>query len=247
MHRCISLVALVAGVAIASSAVAGQLTYTSLPFPTPENRANDLAAANATQTTFLGTLSSFGTETLDEFTSGQLGATASQALTFGASGITATARFSGAFSVPALPVSTPIALVEQPATAGQPAYNNDITFNAPVTAFGSYIIQAGDVDANTITLRLENTILGTSEDVVIGTIGPGASFANVFYFGVTDTDPFNKVTMLFSNSGDGVLFDNITAGNVAVPEPSSLLLLTVGAVLPYLSWRSRRVKMGRAG
>ena len=120
-----------------------------------------------------------------------------------------------------------------------------MTFSSPVTAFGSYFIQAGDSLANTLTLRFENTSLGTSKDVVMGTIGPGASFSNVFYFGVTDTDPFNRVTLLPSNNGDGILLDNITIGTVAVPEPSALLLLAMGVWPLFLARFVRRAKSPR--
>ena len=196
---------------------------------------------------FLGTLSSFGTETYDEMTGPQLGATATQDLTFGASGITGVATFSGVFDVPGgLPFSNPNVLVEQPATAGQPAYQNNITFSTPVTAFGTYICQAGDVAADTITLQLDNTITGSSQDVLVGTAGPNAIFNTVFYFGLTDSSPFNRVTLLLSNSSDGVLLDNTTVGT-AVPEPSSMLLLARGAVVPCLTGYARRARVRRTG
>jgi hypothetical protein len=204
-------------------ALTGQHTYTSLPLPQPDNRPDDQIAADAARAAFLATLSSFGTETLDGYPDGFYGSTPTQALTFGATGITAVATYSGAFKLPPLPspVSAPAALVDQPASPGNPPYGNDMTFSSPVTAFGSYFIQAGDVAADTFTLKLENTDLGTSKNVVMGTIGPNANFNNVFYFGVTDTDPFNRVTLLSSNLGDGVLLDNITVGTVA-PEPSTV-------------------------
>ena len=238
---------LIFSVVAATSAVAaaGQVTYSSLPLPVPDTRPADLAAANSVQSTFLAALSSSGTETLDELAGSPILGQGNPTLTFGASGITAATTYSGAFSVPVLPVSAPIALVEQPAANGAPPWTNMMTFSSPVTAFGSYFIQAGDVLANTVTLRFENTSLGTSKDVVMGTIGPGASFSNVFYFGVTDTDPFNRVTLLPSNNGDGILLDNITIGTVAVPEPSALLLLAMGAWPLFLARVVRRAKPPR--
>ena len=208
---------LAATAGIISTEAAGQAIYTSLPLPVPDNRPADQAAAVAAETSFLATLSSHGTETYDEITGAGLGFTNSQALTFGASGITGTAEFSGVFQIPALPtvISTPSAMVEQPSVPQHPApYNNDITFSAPVTSFGSYYINAGDQAADTLTLKLDNTILGTSTDVVMGAVGPNANFNSVFYFGVTDINPFNRVTLLLTNSNDGILLDNTTVGNV---------------------------------
>lgn len=244
MQRLIQTVALATGIVTASSipSLAAQFTYSSLPVPTPETRADDITAANTAENSFLATLGSSGTETFDEMTGNQIGATASQALTFGSSGITGVATYSGVFGIFFLAYTPNNALVEQPAAAGQPPYQNDITLSTPVTAFGAYFIQAGDGDADTITLQLDNTITGTSKDVVVGTAGPGAIFNTLFYFGVTDTDPFNRVTLLLSNGNDGVLLDNVTVGNVAAPEPASLLLLALAAPCLWRMARRARVR-----
>ena len=220
----------------ATSATATQLTYTSLPLPVPDNRPDDQTAAVAAEAAFLATLDSYGTETYDEITGAGLGATASQALTFGPTTVTGVAAFSGVFTLPALPtvITTPNALVDQPAASGQPAYQNDIMLNQAVTAFGTYIIQAGDQAADTITLRLENTLVGSSRDVVVGTVGPNANFNNVFYFGITDNFSFDKITVLTSDGSDGILLDNTTIGFVRVPEPGTLVLLVLGSALPMV-------------
>lgn len=231
------------GTMVLSTAEGAQFTYTSLPLPVPDNRPADQAAALAAETSFLAALSSYGTEKYDSGIT--TGFSNSQALTFGATGVTGTAQFSGVFTIPSLPnvISTPNALVMQPAGTSHPdPYANDFTLSAPVTAFGSYFIQAGDGAANTITLRLENTILGTSKDVVMGTVGPGANFNNVFYFGITDTDPFNKVTVLPSLASDGILLDNTTVGTVAIPEAGSLTLLATGLAVPIVMYLRRRAK-----
>jgi hypothetical protein len=232
------------GTMILSPAEAAQITYTSLPLPVPDNnRPAVQAAALAVENSFLATLSSYGTEKYDSGIT--TGFSSSQALTFGATGVTGVSQFSGVFTIPSLPnvISTPNALVMQPAATSNPnPYANDFTFSAPVTAFGSYFIQAGDGAANTLTLRLQNTLLGTTKDVVMGTVGPSANFNNVFYFGITDTDPFNKVTVLPSLSGDGILIDNTTVGTVAIPEVGSLTLLAIGSVVPVVLYARRRAK-----
>lgn len=229
---------------VLSTAEAAQFTYTNLPLPVPDNRPDDQVAAVAAESAFFTALSSYGTEKYDSGIT--TGFSDSQALTFGGTGVTGVSQFSGVFTIPGLPtlISSPNALVLQPAGVSHPAaYANDFTFNVPVTAFGSYFIQAGDgTVGNTLTLRLENTILGTSKDVVMGTVGPSANFNNVFYFGVTDTDSFNKVTFLATNSGDGILLDNTTVGSVAVPEAGSISLLAIGLVIPAMIFARNRAR-----
>lgn len=230
--------------AAATTASAGQITYTSLPFPAgAHSRADDLAAATPVETKFLGTLSSFSTNTLDTVPAGDLGKS-NPTLTFGA--ITANTTFGAGTSSGGVQgvsatfaVSGANALVAYPVT---PTNTNLFTFSQAITAFGSYFIQVGDSGANTITMRFQNTVLGTSKDVVLPQVGPSAGFFNVFYFGYTDTDPFNVVTLLPSNAGDGLLMDNITAGNVAVPEPASLALLACGLAWPLAVHCRRRGK-----
>ncbi len=216
----------------ASFAFAGQSVYSSLPLPSPDTHANDIAVATPVENSFLAALNLYGTETYEEITGVRLGLThKNQALTFGSSGITGTANFAGVQQAPGFTVSGLTALLEQPEALPTPNDDNNIVFNSLINGFGSYFIQAGDANnVDMLTLRLENTLIGSSKDVVIGTIGPNASSTNVFYFGVTDTDPFNKVTLLLSINTDGILLDNTTVGTVAVvPEPRADILLAFGA------------------
>ena len=125
-----------------------------------------------------------------------------------------------------------------PATANDPGIPDVFNFSAPVTGFGSFFSNAGDGAANTITFVLENTGLGTSKNVIVGPLPGGASFDNVFFFGVTDTDPFNRVTMIESLDFDGILLDDVTIG--FVPEPSSMVLLAGMSALALLARRLRR-------
>jgi hypothetical protein len=70
-------------------------------------------------------------------------------------------------------------------------------------------------------------------------VGPGWGFDNAFFFGVTDIVPFNEVSILESTDADGLLYDNIVAGNV--PEPHSLALLLIGGLCGLRrSMRGRR-------
>jgi prepilin-type N-terminal cleavage/methylation domain-containing protein len=127
----------------------------------------------------------------------------------------ATTDFNQVFSFFPLAVSPDSALLDQgPSAPDGPGFNDWIQFPQPITAFGSYFSQAGDGLANTLVLRLENTQFGTRRDISVGSLGPGAPFYNVFFFGVTDAEPFNRVTMIESLDYDGILLDDIVAGFV---------------------------------
>jgi hypothetical protein len=252
----VCLFAAVSCVSAASVATADPITtYSSLPLPagptgdgaatSAQAKANDLAVATPVETTFLAALSSYGTETYDEVSATERSQNLhmNQQLAFN-NFDPAVANFAAVELAPGFTVSGQVGLLEEPET---PPDANDFIFTSPITAFGSYFLQAGDMsNVDTITLRLENTVLGTSTDVTVGTVGPGASLQNVFYFGVTDTNPFNKVTMLLSINTDGIVLDNTTAGLVPVPEPSSALLLLLAAggaaTVPWI----RSVRRARA-
>jgi hypothetical protein len=191
--------------------------------------ANSTAARNA----FLAALPANGTDTIE----GYAAFTPDPTLTFGTTGVTAQTNVDFVAGFAALAVSGNNLLLDR-------ADGGDVfTLSIHVNGFGAFITQAGDgAAANTISYLLENTTLGTSKTVVGGTIGPNATFDNVFFFGVTDTDPFNRVTILETNdAADGILFDDVTIG--AVPEPGSLAL--VGAtVLGYVVRRRSRGERG---
>ena len=46
----------------------------------------------------------------------------------------------------------------------------------------------------------------------IRTLGPNWPFYNVVFFGVTDTEPFNRVSLVESHDNDGILLDDLIAG-----------------------------------
>ena len=156
------------------------------------------------------------------------------ALKLGATGITATTSTGFVAAPPGLAVSPTKALI---AIGGQLAngvlVNEVFTFNQAVNGFGSFFINVGDAAANTVTFRLENTVSATSVDIIAAAMPGGAAGDNVFFAGVTDSAAFNRVTVIVTNPGDGVLYDNITAG-VAVPEPSALALSLAGALAACL-------------
>lgn len=184
----------------------------------------DLTNSNAARNSFVASLGSFYEETYEGI-GGEFNPTI-----FVGTPYQANTTFAQVVSFGPLAVSPTKLLLEiGPQGPNDPVFFDSMTFAQPITAFGTYIAQAGDGDANEITLRLENTLLDSSKDVIVGTIGPQAPFGNVLFFGVTDTAPFNKVTLIESFDYDGILLDNTIVG--VVPEPStgclSLLGLTV--------------------
>ena len=140
---------------------------------------------------------------------------------------------------PPLAVSGNNVLLDQGGKSpSDPGLPDVFSFSEPITAFGSYLANAGDGGVNTLILLLENTQLGTIKTVTVGSRGPNLGFDATVYFGVTDTAPFNRVSMVESFDYDGILLDNVTAGHV--PEPSTIVLLVGGIAALGLSRLRRR-------
>jgi hypothetical protein len=209
--------------ATASATSAATTTYSGL-----DNPRGTFANSNAAFNNFTAALSSFGIDTIEGFA----GFTPDPILTFGATGITAQTDVDYVAPFAPLAVSGANSLLDAgPGSSTGDAIDDTFTFNTPITAFGFYAANIGDAStANTVSLRLENTSLNTSKVVSVGTFGPGNAFDATVFFGVTDTDPFDKVTLLETFDFDGLLLDNVTAGYV-IPEISSIALLSAGAIL----------------
>jgi hypothetical protein len=181
---------------------------------------------------FTAHLTSFGVETADALVG------VNPPLTFGATGITAATQGVLAQNAPGFQIGAQALLELDAAAPGQ--VDTMFTFNQPITAFGLYVIQAGDsANNNPITFRLENTITPSIKDVLVQ-FGPGWGADNFAFVGLGDTDPFNKVTLIETGDlADGTLYDNPTAG-LLVPEPSSLALLAIGAAAAMCAAMRRR-------
>jgi hypothetical protein len=191
---------------------------------------------NSTQAfdNFLSTLGTSGTDTLESNANGAF----NPSLTFGASGIAATTKTGFVAIVPPMAVSQTKVLVESgPTSFGGPAFNDEFTFNQPITAFGFFASNAGDGFANDVTFRLINSKLATTSDVLIAKLPGGGTQTNVTFMGVTDTNPFDRVLIIETNDFDSLVIDNLTAG-ILVPEPSTLALLAAGGLA--LLWAFRR-------
>jgi hypothetical protein len=212
---------------------------------------------------FTATLRSFGVEEIDSINTGAPTFGFDPQLVFDATGITATTQttttavqppFAG-FSIgtKALVESDALALFD-PAAPQLPAANTVFSFNQHITAFGVFVIQGGDgpVNNNPTTFRLIDTDTNLFVDAPVPPlqIGPNWGSNNVFFFGVTDTVPFDRVQIIETgDASDGMLYDNIVAG-FAVPEPGSLLLVMLGgawAVGHPIRFRRRSSSSGREG
>lgn len=200
-----------------------------------DNPKGTLVSSTAAFNAFTATLSSYGVDNIESYP----GFSPDPVLSFGATGLIAQSDISFVAAFPSLAASGNNSLFDAgPAAPGGTGIDDTFTFSAPITAFGSFFSNAGDATANSVSLKLENTALGTSKTLSIGTFGPNNASNNVFFFGVTDTDPFDKVSLIESFDYDGLLLDNVTAGYVAVvPEAGSLMLGSlaagIGAIAAY--------------
>lgn len=198
----------VAWTTIATTSHAAIATYFGGPAPSKLDLTNPNVARNA----FLATLSSYGVENLEGL-AGQQNPT----LTFGSTGVTAATGFSNGVNTQfAYSVSGTSFLWDADGASDW------LQFSQPVTAFGSYIVQGGDGSSasptsappNKLTFRLENSALGTSKDVVIADLGPDCPFYNVIFVGITDSTPFDRVSLVESYDYDGLLYDDLIAGDL---------------------------------
>ncbi|WP_442483680.1 DUF1559 family PulG-like putative transporter [Aeoliella sp. SH292] len=89
-----------------------------------------------------------------------------------------------------------------------------VEFSEPVTAFGSYLTQAGDAQPNTFSIRLQNTDLGLDEIVPVRTFGPSWPYGNVQFIGITSSTPFDRISFIETNDFDGILYDDLVVGHL---------------------------------
>lgn len=200
-----------------------------------DNPRGTLSDSLAAQSSFLAALGTSGTDDLEGFAN----FTSNPTLSFGATGVTATTQtgFVAAFAI--LATSGNNVLLDQgPASDADPGIPDVFTFSRPVQAFGAFFSNVGDAAENAISFVLENTTLGTSQTVDFGTFGPGREFSSVLFLGVTDSAPFDRVSIVEAFDFDGALLDDITAGYL-VPEPASWMLAALG-LAGLAAFRRRR-------
>jgi hypothetical protein len=199
-------------------------------FGSVEPNPNSLAKFNQ----FVSTLNSYGVDDIED---------QSATLTFDATGITAsaagaTATFNGGFGIGLSSLVENDSLPPEFGGSTDPV-NTVFNFNQAITAFGIFVIQGGDMDStppiepnhnnNPITFLLRDTANNLEQNVVVQ-VGPDWGFYNVLFVGLQSPEfAFDQVQLLEAGDiGDGMLYDNIVAGNI--PEPGSLALVLVGGV-----------------
>jgi hypothetical protein len=185
-------------------------------FGGPDTSKLDLTNSNIARNAFLATLGFYGVENLEN-RSGR-----NPTLVFGSTGITAQTGFpEGVQNLATYAVSGSHFLYDSQTT------DDWIQFSEPVTAFGSYILQGGDGSSsppisappNRLTFTLQNSALGTSKEVVIQDLGPDWPFLNVIFVGITNTEPFDRISFHESYDYDGLLWDDLIAGQLKQPIP----------------------------
>jgi hypothetical protein len=200
---------------------------------------------------FTASLNSFGVDSIESVNTGAPTFGFNPQLVFGATGITATTQSTTTAVAPpiagfsiggkSLVESDALGLFD-PSAPQLPPANTDFKFNQYITAFGIFVIQGGDgpINNNPITLRLidTNTNLFVNAPVPPLQVGPNWGSNNVFFLGVTDTVPFDRVQIIETGDAtDGMLYDNVVAG-FAVPEPGSVTLIMLGGVCA-VGWAMR--------
>lgn len=221
----------IAAALYSTTAVASQLTYYGF-----DNPRGALTHSSAARNQFLATLSSYGIETFESVPT----FVANPNLSFPGTDITATTQTSFVFAFPPYPVSGTRALTDKgPGKLDGDPFDDVFQFSQPVTAFGSYFVNVGDALENTVTLVLENSVLGTSKEIVLPTHAPpNIAVDSTFFFGVTDSDPFDRVILKESKDFDGIILDDMIVGYVReVPEPGTITLATVAALVLGLAYR----------
>lgn len=124
--------------------------------------------------------------------------------------------------------------------------DNVITLSRPVNGFGLFFTQVGDQVPNQLTLELFSFQTLVTKSIPVNasgngtgaplTLGPGRGDNSTFFFGISDTDAFDQVTIkgLFNNGADGHLYDDISIGFITgVPEPSTYALLGGLGIILY--------------
>ncbi len=181
----------------------------------------------AKRDSFLATLASYGVEDLETL-GGQ-----NPTLSFAPLDITATTGFANGVNT----------LVLHAVSGNKFMWDKEgdddwLLFSEPITAFGTYITQGGDGPANNLTVRIENTLLGTSKEIFIGQLGPQDPHYNVRFIGITDTEPFDRVSFIETHDNDGLLFDDLIAGFLRPSLPGDFNRNGVVDAADFALWRN---------
>lgn len=211
---------------------------------------SSFANASAAEADFLSNLTGVGTETFEGFADNTGG---SLALNFPGAGLATLSGGNGKVNEVA---SGSTNRFGRYGTSGTKYWevvaggngNFTVTFSDPVAAFGFYGIDIGDFGGQ-LMLQLDdsaNTLL-----TVDNTVGSyGSTDGSVLFYGViaqTQNELFTSVSFQTSTGqGDVFAFDDMTIGSLqqvkpnAIPEPSTIALLGVGAIGSLAMVRRRK-------
>jgi len=109
-------------------------------------------------------------------------------------------------------------------------------FAAPITAFGLFIIDNGEIEGH---VSLHTNVGEASKEVTALNAPPLLPDGNVAFFGFTQSTPFTDLFFTSTGLDDSYGIDQVTiAAAAAVPEPSALVFGIAG-VAPVM-WMRRR-------
>ena len=115
-----------------------------------------------------------------------------------------------------------------------------LTFASPVFAVGMYFITADELLAGDIVLRTNTDLTASNSataDVTLGT-------DRAYFVGLTSNTVFSSIQVQYGVSSDVFTYnidDITTVATAAVPEPSSMLVLTCAALV-ILSMQRKRLR-----
>jgi hypothetical protein len=181
--------------------------------------------ADAARASFFSNLSGVGTETFEGFATGT---GTPLAVSFAGAG---TATLSGTGQIDSGPSGS-----DQFPISGTQYFNTtgtfSLAFSAPISAFGFYGTDIGDVNAS-LTLTLTDS-LGNTSTLDVGNLVDPSADGSALYFGFFDTTTTYS-SISFAGAGNDVFgFDDFSVGSseqvvpVPAPEPASMALLGVG-------------------
>jgi hypothetical protein len=193
---------------------------------TPPTTPNQSLAA---RTSFVSALGTVGVENFESYSVGSPPAS----LSFAGSGVTAAATYTAGESINNVHDNGAFATSGTHYLDSQGLRDDRLVFSSPVAGVGFYVTDISDGGTAPDQISIIATLVGGGTQTFTTTVTTGNSNANVLFFGVVSTAPsalFSQVEILntFTTEGDVHGIDDVTVGSTAVPEPSSVLLLSLG-------------------
>jgi hypothetical protein len=130
------------------------------------------------------------------------------------------------------------------------AVNDSLTFSSAVTGFGMYVTDLSDGTSPVDQIQYKLTFADNTTQTVTTSVGPSNLNANVLFFGVVVTNPFQSIKSIQilntqPGSDDSLGIDDMTIGQeqspLAAPEPSTFVSAGIAGLfgLSY-AWRRKK-------